>query len=187
MGGGLSRQSEHKRAKLAAAEHQRLEVKAPSRDDIDDSSDDEDPETRAARLRRIDKARLKKRQEKAMKKLSELRLKTMEEEDQACEELKNMIRSRIRMRQLTTQHLSTLFGKDLYGKCRYKLPNRSHDYDHIEIKDISLSRTNDFRAPYPVNASVTYDWQNPVQSSRGTAMEKFEVHRIHGLWKIKDI
>ena len=52
----MSRQSEHKRAKLAAAEHQRLEVKAPSRDDIDDSSDDEDPETRAARLRRIDNA-----------------------------------------------------------------------------------------------------------------------------------
>ena len=186
MGGGFSKQSQHKLAKLAAAEHQRLEFKPPSRDDIDDSSDDEDPEMRTARLRRIEKVRLKKRQEKEMKKLSELRMKTMEEEDQACEELKDMIRSRIKMRQLTTQHLSTLFGKDLYGKCRYKLPNRSHDYDHIEIKDISLSRTNDFRAPCPVNVSVTYDWQNPVQSSRGTATEKFEVHRLHGLWKIKD-
>ena len=156
MGGG---QSSHSKAKAEAKKHKILTVppvdeneeageETPEQDDDDDF---EDPEEKAERLARMAKAAEKKILRKRAKKLSKARMKTTAEEQAACVDLKDQLRSRIVMRQETVKFLSTKFGTEPMSKCRYRLPNKKYDYDHIEVKSYAMSRENDFNAPSPIN------------------------------------
>ena len=138
-------------------------------------------------MARIAKAAEEKQKRREARRLSKQRTKTSTAEKEACDELRQQLKAKIKRQQMTSNLLETQFGAKAFGKCCYRLPNRKFDYDHIEIKTLSFSRGNDFLAPLPINVSVTFDWQNPVKTVKGTATEKFECLRLHGLWKIRDL
>lgn len=165
-----------------------LQQEEAKEEDKDEENDDfEDPAEKVERLARMAKAAEKRKARKRARKLSKSRMKTTAIEIAACAELKDQLRSCIVMRQETVNFLSQKFGTVPMSNCRYRLPNKKFDYDHIEVKSYALSRENDFKLPYPINVAVTYDWQNPVQTVKGTVTEHFEVLRLHDTWKIREL